>query len=187
VVGGGYRVYARNVYGSHQVRKCDVLRRKWMVPGSCQRRDDYCHERRYAPLRLLASGNPSSKRRRASGIHALGTLADARSRRDECGGPPMWRSRHARVLAPLGCTPMPLTLDERSRCCARFRRALMPSSVSPRRSSLQSPWNNLSARDQTVPGGHAGAVLGAQPDSRGSRLRVCSASGLEERKPFQAQ
>jgi hypothetical protein len=33
----------------------------------------------------------------------------------------------------------------------------------------------------------AGAVLGSQPDSTGSRLRVCSAGGLEERKPFQAQ
>src|SRR3954449_11894351 len=33
---------------SHPVRKCDVLRRKWMLPGSCQRRDDYYHEPPYA-------------------------------------------------------------------------------------------------------------------------------------------
>src|SRR5215218_7503801 len=64
---------------SHPVRKCDVLRRKWTVPGSRQRRDDYYHEPHYAPPRLLASGDPSSKRRRASGIPALGALADASS------------------------------------------------------------------------------------------------------------
>src|SRR3954465_2423938 len=32
---------------SHPVRKCDGLRRKWMVAGSCQRRDDYYHEPPY--------------------------------------------------------------------------------------------------------------------------------------------
>src|SRR3954465_4302437 len=32
----------------HPVRTCDGLRRKWMLPGSCQRRDDYYHEPRYA-------------------------------------------------------------------------------------------------------------------------------------------
>src|SRR4029453_10000519 len=32
---------------SHPVRKCDVLRRKWMVPGSCQRPDDYYHKPHY--------------------------------------------------------------------------------------------------------------------------------------------
>src|SRR6476646_650554 len=32
---------------SHPVHERDVLRRKWMVPGSCQRRDDYYHEPRY--------------------------------------------------------------------------------------------------------------------------------------------
>src|SRR5215210_3488788 len=35
---------------SHPVRKCDVLRRKWMVPGSRQRRDDYYHEPHYTRL-----------------------------------------------------------------------------------------------------------------------------------------
>jgi hypothetical protein len=40
---------------SHPVRKCDVLRRKWMVPGSRQRRDDYYHEPHYTPdTRLIA-------------------------------------------------------------------------------------------------------------------------------------
>src|SRR3954470_10618680 len=34
----------------HPVRKCDVLRRKWMVPGSPQRRDDYCQEHHYPRL-----------------------------------------------------------------------------------------------------------------------------------------
>src|SRR3954465_6119941 len=32
---------------SHPVRKCDVLRRKWMGLGSRQRRDDYYHEPHY--------------------------------------------------------------------------------------------------------------------------------------------
>src|SRR5215213_6275733 len=32
---------------SRPIRKCDGLRRKWMVTGSCQRRDDYYHERPY--------------------------------------------------------------------------------------------------------------------------------------------
>src|SRR3954471_12184163 len=47
---------------SHPVRRCDVLRRKWMVPGSCQRRDDYYHQPRYAQPRLLGSDDPSSSR-----------------------------------------------------------------------------------------------------------------------------
>src|SRR3954453_24122376 len=32
---------------SHPIRKCDGLRRKWIVTGSCQRRDDYYHEPPY--------------------------------------------------------------------------------------------------------------------------------------------
>src|SRR6476646_1834232 len=32
---------------SDPVHERDDLRRKWMVPGSCQRRDDYYHEPRY--------------------------------------------------------------------------------------------------------------------------------------------
>jgi hypothetical protein len=38
------------------------LRRKWTLPGNCQRRDDCYHEPRYARPRLLASGDPSSSR-----------------------------------------------------------------------------------------------------------------------------
>src|SRR6478672_5138455 len=56
---------------SHPVRKCDVVRRKWMVPGSCQRRDDYYHEPRYAQPRLLATsgarlGRATATRRRGA-------------------------------------------------------------------------------------------------------------------------
>src|SRR3954453_4163049 len=49
---------------SHPVRKCDVLRRKWMVPGSRQRRDDYYHEPRYT--RHPADRREWSCRRRAT-------------------------------------------------------------------------------------------------------------------------
>src|SRR3954454_11255848 len=51
--------------GTHPVRKCDVLRGKWMVPGSsCRRRDDYYHEPLYA--RHPADRQQWSRRRRAS-------------------------------------------------------------------------------------------------------------------------
>src|SRR3954452_12744686 len=49
---------------SHPVRKCDFLRRKWMVPGSGQRRDDYCHEAHYT--RHPADPQEGSRRRRAA-------------------------------------------------------------------------------------------------------------------------
>src|SRR4051795_12250472 len=39
---------------SHPVRKCDGLRRKWMVPGSCQRRDDY-YQNHPIPTHLIGS------------------------------------------------------------------------------------------------------------------------------------
>src|SRR4051812_28703313 len=32
---------------SRPIRKCDGLRRRWIVTGSCQRRDDYYHEPPY--------------------------------------------------------------------------------------------------------------------------------------------
>jgi hypothetical protein len=32
---------------SRPIRKCDGLRRKWTVTGSCQRRDDYYREPPY--------------------------------------------------------------------------------------------------------------------------------------------
>ena len=35
---------------THPVQRNDVLRRKWMVPGSGQRRDDYCQEQHYTRL-----------------------------------------------------------------------------------------------------------------------------------------
>src|SRR3982750_2620801 len=49
---------------SHPVRRCDVLRRKWMVPGSRQRRDDYYHGRHYT--RHPADRREWSRRRRAT-------------------------------------------------------------------------------------------------------------------------
>src|SRR3954449_11669950 len=49
---------------SHPVRKCDVLRRKWMVPGSRQRRDDYYHEPHYT--RHPADRQEWSRRRPAT-------------------------------------------------------------------------------------------------------------------------
>src|SRR3954451_10709179 len=49
---------------SHPVRKCDVLRRKWMVPGSRQRRDDYYRDGCYT--RHPAGRHEWSRRRRAT-------------------------------------------------------------------------------------------------------------------------
>src|SRR3954464_6208461 len=49
---------------SHPIRKCDALRRKWMVPGSRQRRDDYYHEPHY--IRHPADRQQWSRRRRTT-------------------------------------------------------------------------------------------------------------------------
>src|SRR3954452_15641245 len=49
---------------SHPVRECDVLRRKSMVSGSRQRRDDYYHDRHYT--RHPADRQEWSRRRRAT-------------------------------------------------------------------------------------------------------------------------
>src|SRR3954452_2884749 len=87
---------------SHPVLKCDVLRRKWMMPGSRQRRDDYYREARYT--RYPAGRQEWSRRRRATDRQAgarrrganvvfacdSGAISVPRLRQDS-------RRRHARI------------------------------------------------------------------------------------------
>src|SRR3954447_19143479 len=81
---------------SHPVRKCDVLRRKWMMPGSRQRRDDYYHQPHYTrhpadlpgvePPKGATERQAAARRRGAIVILACDSRATRRGPRGVGGG-----------------------------------------------------------------------------------------------------